>query len=140
MSMPSLSPGGMTTRAGPATRRPRRCRCYPGRPGAPAEPGSPLRARLRAQVELERVLVLAIAWSADAGPWEREDERAARAARWRARDHRRAPQGSRGGVQPLVRAGPLLRRLHDRRLEHQWRPVRGHQGPEGPALPGRLAG
>ena len=48
----------------------------------------------------------------------------------------RAPPGPRGGVQPLVRAGPLLRRVPDRRLQLRRRPVRVHRPAQGAALPG----
>ena len=52
---------------------------------------------------------------------------------------RRAPQGPRGRVQPLVRARPLLRRLHGRAVPVR-RPALGrHPSLQGPALSGRLA-
>ena len=52
----------------------------------------------------------------------------------------RAAPGPAGGLQPLVRAGPLLRRLPDRRLQLRRGPVRGHRAAEGPALPARATG
>ena len=48
------------------------------------------------------------------------------------------------GLQPLVRAGPLLRRLHDRAVAVRGGPLGGPPGAQGPALPagqpGRRAG
>ena len=46
-------------------------------------------------------------------------------------------RGHAGGLQPLVRAGPLLRRLPDRRLQLRRGPLRGHRPAEGAALPAR---
>ena len=60
-------------------------------------------------------------------------------ARRRAVHPRRAAQGPRGRVQPLVRARPLLRRLHDRRVDRRRAPLRRHRELQGAALPGRLA-
>ncbi len=49
---------------------------------------------------------------------------------------RRAPPGPRGGLQPLVRAGPLLLGLHGGSLQLRRAPLRRHRRPQGAARPG----
>ena len=46
-------------------------------------------------------------------------------------------QGPRGGLQPLVRARPLLRGMHDRRVQFAGDRFVATKAPEGPALPRR---